>query len=176
MRLTILAILFASCIFAQEAKYTIATKDGNVYKVKSYNSKFKVFKFTLTNGQQREISYENLESIKFIRQRNRRSEPLDVTLEFVRISERNGTLMRVLKKGKCNLYVHEFDYLHYYVVRDGEQIATPIYLKQIISNNFKKTALEYFKDCKEVTNRIKKKEFWKKNIPEMVEYYNNNCE
>ena len=175
MRLTILAILLTTSVIAQEAKYTITTNDGAVYKAKSYNSKVKKFKFTVENGKEKEISYGELKSIKFVRKINRRSKPLDVELRFVRISERNGILMRILKEGRCNLYVHEFNYLHYYVLRDGEQIATPIYLKQIISNNFKKTALEYFDDCKEVTDRIKKKKFWKKNIPEMVEYYNNNC-
>lgn len=176
MRLSIILFFFVSNLFAQKTIYTITKTDNTEYKAKTYNSKFKKFKFTTTNGQELEIPYNQLESIKYTEKENRKSKSENITLKFIRISERNGVLMKVLKEGKCNLYVHEFEYLHYYVLRKNEQIATPIYLKQIISNNFKKTALEYFKDCKKVTDKIKKKKFWKKNIPEMVDYYNNNCE
>lgn len=176
MRLSIILVFFATSLFAQKTVYTITTIDNIEYKAKSYNSKFKKFKFTTTNGKELEVPYNQLKSIKYSEKRKRKSKPEIITLKFIRISERNGVLMKVLKEGKCDLYVHQFQYLHYYVLRSGEKIATPIYLKQIISNNFKKTALEYFKDCENVTDKIKKKEFWKKNIPEMVEYYNNNCE
>lgn len=176
MRLSIILFFFVSSLFAQETIYTIKTNDNKEYKAKTYNSKFKKFKFNTTNGKEFEISYNQLESIEYTRKINKKSKPENITLKFIRISERNGVLMRVLKEGKCNLYVHEFQYLHYYVLRKDEQIATPIYLKQIISNNFKETALEYFKDCKKVTDKIKSKHFGKKNIPEMIDFYNKNCE
>ncbi|GAB1858688.1 hypothetical protein MHTCC0001_35280 [Flavobacteriaceae bacterium MHTCC 0001] len=176
MRLSIMLFFFVSNLFAQKIIYTITKTDNTQYKAETYNTKFKKFKFTTTDGQELEMAYNQLGSIEYFENRYKKLKPENITLKFIRFSERNGVLMKVLKEGKCNLYVHEFQYLHYYVLRKDEHIATPIYLKQTISNNFKKTALEYFKDCKKVTDKIKKKEFWKKNIPEMVEYYNSNCE
>ena len=176
MRLTILFLFIVSSAFAQKTIYTITKTDKTEYKAKSYSDKFKKLRITTIDNKKIDIPYNQLEKIKFVEKKKRRSKPKNVTLKFIRISKRNGVLMKVLKEGNCDLYVHEFQYKHYYVLRNEEQIATPIYLKQILSNNFKKTALNYFKDCRKLTEKIKTKEFTKKNISKMVDYYNSTCE
>ena len=177
MRLTILFFFFVSLLYGQKTTYKITKKDNTEYLAKSYSSKTKYLQFTTINGKEIKMRYTDLDKIEFEYERKLKRKIIKEKkiLKFIRFSNRNGVLMKLLKEGKCDLYVHEFQYLHYYVLRKGEQIATPIYLKQIISNNFKKTALDYFKDCNEVVKKIKTKHFTKKNISKMVDFYNSNC-
>lgn len=85
-----------------------------------------------------------------------------------------------MNSGKCEVYEYR-DYsnvgisVNFYVLREKENIATWLGSKDFVSvMNFKKRALEYFKDCPIVLKKIKKK-FKRKKIPELIEFYNNNC-
>jgi len=178
MRLIILFSFFVSFLYAQKTTYTITKKDNTEFLAKSYSSKTKYLQFTTINNKKIQIPYIELDNIEvdYEKKVKRKIEKGKKILKFIRISNRNGVLMKVLKEGKCNLYAHEFQYTHYYVLRKEEQIATPIYLKQILSNNFKKTAMQYFKDCDKVLKKIESKDFTKKNISEMIDFYNSNCE
>lgn len=60
------------------------------------------------------------------------------------------------------------DYFYYYQ-KETDKIYSP--------NNllFKKEMSKYFSDCKELINKIKAKEFKKKDAEEIVKFYNANC-
>jgi hypothetical protein len=57
----------------------------------------------------------------------------------------------------------------YYTKRNSEEIATSI------TTSFSKTATKYFEDCGVLVQKIKTGKFLKKDIEEIVTYYNNYC-
>ncbi len=57
----------------------------------------------------------------------------------------------------------------FYVKKTNEENATDI------TFSFKSRALKYFSDCKIIIEKIKKREFKKETITEMVYYYNDYC-
>ncbi len=70
----------------------------------------------------------------------------------------------------------EISRIDYYVKKTNEDKllligskGNPLYKK------FKKTAAKYFEDCPILVARINEKEFQVKNIPEMIEFYKENC-
>lgn len=103
-------------------------------------------------------------------------------------------LMEVIEEGKVNLYKessfgiqigitggvgnsnfgaspilsHDYSAV-YYVKRKTEEYATDI------SFSFKSNSSRYFSDCKMLLQKIKKNEFRKKDIVEIVYFYNDYC-
>jgi hypothetical protein len=67
-----------------------------------------------------------------------------------------------------NLEDSEVQY-KYFVKRKNEKLAT------IIHFNFKEKMLDYFSDCPILKKKIVQKIYTKKNIEEMINYYNNYC-
>ena len=103
-------------------------------------------------------------------------------------------LMEVIEEGKVNLYKESslgynvgigvsasksgigagptlsYDFSTvYYVQRKNEAYATDI------TFSFKNNTLKYFSDCKALVEKIKKREFIKKDIVDIVYYYNDYC-
>ena len=66
----------------------------------------------------------------------------------------------------------------YYLSKENEDYVTTIaYIKSInVGKSFEKKAIEYFSDCPELVQKIKAKVFRKRDIEEIVKYYNSNCE
>ena len=64
----------------------------------------------------------------------------------------------------------------YYVQREGEEEVTPLISSGFFSANFKKVALDYFSDCKELIYKIKQEELTKDDFSLIVNFYNYECE
>jgi hypothetical protein len=94
--------------------------------------------------------------------------------------EGNITLYREIKVSNSIVDIMAYNYLKtnylesdvqykYYAKRKNETFPTPILF------NSKEKLLEYFSDCPVLKKKIIQKIFTKKNIEEMIEYYNNYC-
>lgn len=175
--LILIALSLSISSFSQEQIYTITKTDGTIIKAKYFSERTKFIKYTTLNDEDFDLPYREFNKVQYTYQKNKKSEIKQVTARFINFSKRNGMVMILLKEGKCSLYMYYTSQggAHYCVIRENEQIATAIYLKQIISNNFKKTALKYFEDCPKILEKIKSKEFNKKNIQDMIDYYNDKC-
>lgn len=68
-----------------------------------------------------------------------------------------------------NFSTYQFTTETFYVKKKSEEFATDI------SFSFKTTAKKYFSDCKKIIEKINNAKFTRKNIPDMVFYYNEFC-
>lgn len=170
--------------FGQKTVYTITKKDGTVYEAKSYSSLHrKDLKLKKINGEKVRFPYHELDKIEYVETDKwnlLKNGNEDILLKFVKISDRNGKLMMVVVEGYCNLYLnHSYgsanDTSDAFVKRFDEEIATVLFKVQAIRKSFKSNASDYFKDCPKAINGIKSKKFNKKNIKELVVFYNANC-
>lgn len=64
---------------------------------------------------------------------------------------------------------------NFYVMKNGDKLATHLGSNQLFSKNFKKAASEYFKDCPSLVEKIKTKEFKKRDLKTIIDYYNEDC-
>ncbi|WP_190808398.1 hypothetical protein [Flagellimonas sp. S3867] len=62
-----------------------------------------------------------------------------------------------------------------YVRKAGEDEAVYLGNNQLFSKNFKKGATELFQDCPSLIKKIENKEYKKKDIKDIIEFYNNEC-
>ena len=105
-------------------------------------------------------------------------------------------LLKLMEDGKANLYLDYNEYnkvfvigsngispavnssiSHYYVSRAGDEFVTRLGGQgSLFKKNFKKGASEYFKDCPELVKKIENKEFKRRDIEEVVNFYNRECE
>lgn len=69
-----------------------------------------------------------------------------------------------------NFSTYEFTTETFYVKKKSEEFATEI------SFSFKTTAKKYFSDCEKIIEKIRNGKFTRKNIPDMVFYYNEYCD
>lgn len=158
--------------------YNITTKDNRSYQTKGYFIKTKYLKFKTLKGEKVQLPYNLIFEIKYEYKKNKRKNAklIKVTERFIPISNRNGFLMELLVDGYCQLYVNGAGgHNHFWVIKKDEKIATILYMEQLIRKSFKRAALEYFKDCPSLIEKIKSKEFTRKNVKEIVEYYNAEC-
>ncbi len=68
-----------------------------------------------------------------------------------------------------------YDIKNLYVLRTGEEKATHLGSNQLFTKNFKTAASVFFKDCTSLVTKIQNKDFKKKHIKEIVQYYNSEC-
>lgn len=109
---------------------------------------------------------------------------------FYQYKPNEESWLRVIIKGKVNLYKKDATYYYaytstaipaggtvtnYYVEREGENEVFKITSHGEISKNFKKTASAYFKDCPELVEKINNKTYKKTHIEEVIKFYNSNC-
>lgn len=64
---------------------------------------------------------------------------------------------------------------HFLCRNDSEIVEKFIKSDEMLMVNFKKTASNYFKDCPSLVDKLKNKIFKKRDIEEVVTYYNTNC-
>jgi len=66
--------------------------------------------------------------------------------------------------------------ISYYIGNYNDYKVRHLYTKGLpFSKSFKKSMIEYFKDCKDLIEKVKNKEYTKEDIFEVIEYYKNNC-
>ncbi|MGQ7944901.1 hypothetical protein [Flavobacterium sp. WC2509] len=74
------------------------------------------------------------------------------------------------EKLPTNFSIYEFTTETFYVKKKSEEFATDI------SFSFKTTSKKYFSDCEKIIKQINNGKFTRKNIPDMVFYYNEYCD
>ena len=103
-------------------------------------------------------------------------------------------LMKLVEEGNVKLYLDYRAYLtslsrgannmgpakssitSYYVSKDADDLVTHLGDRgNLFSKNFIKAASEYFEDCPELVKKIEDKEYKKRDIEEVVNYYNKDC-
>tara|TARA_B110000259_G_C13942206_1_gene373251 strand:+ start:534 stop:1073 length:540 start_codon:yes stop_codon:yes gene_type:complete len=178
MKLLLTFLFISTFAYSQKTTFIIIKKDGTEIKAKNYSNNLKFLKITHFDKRKTKLNYSQLD--KIIRVDDGRKGIEKTTYQFVRVSKRNGFLMSRIVEGKCNVYANISasgggSSTTYFAKRKNEQIATRIGSKDfMVVYNYKKVALEYFKDCTTLIARIKKK-FKRKKIVELVEFYNKNC-
>ena len=58
------------------------------------------------------------------------------------------------------------------LIRESEEA---VFFNYVELKSFKKRASEYFSDCKDLIFRIEEGKYSRKNLNELVNYYNDNC-
>ncbi|MFD0963317.1 hypothetical protein ACFQ1O_04795 [Pseudofulvibacter geojedonensis] len=139
-------------------------------------------------------SYKDLKSVNYIKIHTNNK---TLMYQFVRIDDTRIKLLKLTVSGAINLYervtnsapmymagggMNGMGYWsgggtinNYYVKRKGEVKATHLGSNQLFTKNFKKAMSEYVKDCNELVVKIQNKEYKKKHLEQIVEYYNSNC-
>lgn len=176
MRLIILFLLFTSIALGQKKDITVFKTNGKELKAKRINNLPKYYKVVLLNGDVVNVPYSQIDRVE--RFEKRKKEMVSVTEEFVRVSKRNGYMMELIVSGKCKMYENPSmsGGNSYYVLREGEKIATLLGANTTFSlGGYKKEALAYFNDCPKAIEKINKK-FKRKETKELVEFYNANCQ
>jgi len=65
---------------------------------------------------------------------------------------------------------------HSFVRKTNDDMATHLGSNDWISKNFKKAASNFFSDCPQLVKKIENKELKKKNLMEIIDFYNNSCD
>lgn len=108
----------------------------------------------------------------------------------------NSIFLEELVKGEISLYkdftanmvmgatpmgaggpmIQSYNIIDYYVKRGNQKSATHLASNELFSKNFKKAASDFFSDCPLLVEKLHKKEFNKKDIKEIVTFYNEKCD
>ncbi len=183
---------------AQKTKAILTFKDGTVLEGLGKIKSFGKVKFRKARKEKAiKYSFEELEKVKIYEG----GEINTYVYRPVKDSEFSKVL-QLIEKGKVTLYrIHSEGYVananmgtggfggagvgfgagnyysinNYYVQRGNEEEVTHLGSNQLFSKNFKKAASSYFADCASLIEKIQTKEFKKRHIREVVEYYNNDC-
>ncbi len=109
---------------------------------------------------------------------------------YKKTAEHGNTLLEQIEKGRLTLYIplgdyhwtakmtteanthHTYSNNNYYVAKKNEEIAVSLES----GKKFKKTASKYFSDCPDLVAKIQSKEYKKRDIVEIVKFYNENCD
>lgn len=198
IKLYLLVLIFIGSIyigFAQKTKAELILKDStHLIGLGKLTNKGQI-KFRKTK-KDKPIKYD-FSDLAFVK-----IEEYDGAKEYVQKPVKDRTtpeILTVIKKGKVNLYKTIFagyNYAppvgpngfgaggvgvaysinHFYVSKEGEEEVTHLGSTHIFSKNFKKAASEYFKDCPVLVEKIQVREYKKRNIEELVAFYNTECE
>ena len=78
--------------------------------------------------------------------------------------------------GQMNMmHGNYYDIKNLYVTKGVNGDVTHLGLNQLFSKNFKNAASDYFSDCPELVAKIQNKEYKKKHIRDIVNFYNLQC-
>lgn len=194
MKKTLLILLFFtvngySQIYTYD-KAEIHFRDGKVEEgyVKILN--FKEIKFrTSLDDKPVKFNYKKINKII------KREDGKDVEYQYkiVKAKRKNyPRLMKLVTSGKVSLYITEhkdivgqnsplmleYDGVSYYMVREDSHIAEYVGAKTIAigRKSVTKGLITYFRDCPNLIEKIENKEFGKKDVIKIIEYYNTHCE
>jgi len=71
---------------------------------------------------------------------------------------------------------HYYNIKDFYVRKMNETHATHLGSNQLFTKNFKKAASDYFEDCPELVKKIQDRTLKKKDLRDIVLFYNNHCD
>lgn len=174
-----------------------AKREGLV-KVSKYGSankaiiKFKQYK----KAQEEQFTHVLVDTLYLIDSKNNE----ETKFKFVELFKDKIYLMKIVSEGKATIYGRQKQvtlwamgtpgygppittflvpfsvgkYNEFFAIRDGEEFPSAI-ITVDLKKGFKKKASEYFKDCPSLVEKIMKKEFKKKDIEKVGEYYNSKC-
>lgn len=196
-----LTLLITLSSFSQNQKATLFFRDGTslegLARITNFGDKIKFKK----DKNSEKIIYNSQKVDKIVIRENDE----DVTYQYKIIKNRKTPLLlEPLKEGKVTLYRdlkqgyspgmqmggygvggmgmnfgggRSYSISSYYVSKDNGNIVIHLGDKgTIFTKNFKKAASEYFKGCSELVKKIQSKEYRKRDVVEIVEYYNENCD
>jgi hypothetical protein len=189
-----LLLLLISLNCFTQTKATILKTNGEVLKgfayVSSYDSNIIKFKKNI-NDKPKKFGHKDIKKVFFIL-----GDESFIEYQFKKISKRKFQLMKVLIKGKLNLYSFTDSVLyntqssgegfgnvsigklhtstHFYLSKNEYGIVDEFPNKSVFKS-FKKNASTYFNDCNELVKKINNREFKNSNVIEVVEFYNSTC-
>tara|TARA_R110002072_G_scaffold274791_3_gene435753 strand:+ start:5541 stop:6104 length:564 start_codon:yes stop_codon:yes gene_type:complete len=170
-------------VFSQEKGHTIHTKSGATFFTKKYSTHKDDISFT-SNKKRQNVSYSQLDKIVY----TGKKEKHNFIKKYIQYSDNAGTLMVELVEGNVSLYTRSemvatgsgpmgptfTNSITYYVKRTNEKIAVNIGINDLFKS-YKKTSTDFFSDCPKLVSKLENKEFKKKEIEEVVIFYNENC-
>ncbi|WP_406684023.1 hypothetical protein N1F78_15215 [Seonamhaeicola sp. MEBiC1930] len=158
----------------------------------AFNSKEKV-KYR-KNRKSKMVKYDEKLVSKII---FRNSDSEIAYFEFIKTSRKKSGLFKIICSGNATLYARSvslttstpmymhgpnggtwnhwhysyFDFNEFYVLRESEEVASPLITARI-SSSFKKRAMEYFSDCNQLVSKLKERIYIKDDIKDVVDEYN----
>ena len=183
-------------IYSQYTKVKIVFKDGTILKGLSKKKGSHQIKFKKERSSKAK-KYQLKEVEEYFEYYNGE----EVKYKYLYIKEsKKYLLMQEVIKDKVSLYIigatgqhvgmgfggnsngfggvggaSSFSIESYYLKRNGEDYVHYITSTGGFSKNFVKSASEFFNDCLILVEKIKKKEYKKRDIREVVKFYNTNC-
>ncbi|MCR9181334.1 MAG: hypothetical protein NXH73_00260 [Flavobacteriaceae bacterium] len=173
----------SSIVICQEKGHTIYTKEGVTYFTKKYSTHKDDISFN-SNKKRQNIPYSQIDKIMY----TGKKENQNFTKKYIYYSEEAGTLMIELVDGIASLYKRSeivvtgagpmgpttSSKTSFYVKRADEKIAVNIGINDLFKS-YKKTSIDFFSDCPKLVSKLENKEFKKREIEEVVVFYNENC-
>lgn len=193
--LVLVCCFVGSIAFAQRDAATLYFKNGKQLTGLAKLVNGDQVKFKKSKGDKAEkYHFENLEQVVI----NDREEPST----YIYLETRDGyyNVVRELEIGSVNLYVLEqtgysspmfvggtngqmnmmpgnyYDIKNLYVTKGINGEVTHLGSNQLFSKNFKNAASDYFSDCPELVAKIQNKEYKKKHVKDIVNFYNLKCQ
>jgi len=193
--LLVLCLGVSTVNFAQNTKAVLQFKDGTTKtglgKIVGNKVKFKMNKY----DKAIKYSFTLLDSVKI------HSNIGQITYVGIKVKGyEEPIVLQPIRRGKVNLYQrvtvgynpgfvnsgfgggmgytgagYNYSFNDFYVKKQGEAEAFHLGSNQLFTKNFKEAASDFFKDCPELVKKIEDKEFKKKQLKEIVEFYNNQC-
>ena len=192
-----LLILAASQSFSQKTRAELIFKDGSLLEgiAEPINNNYIKFRkehkakkeyFTFEEVDTLKVYYDFVPKIYVLVKIKNRSVPK--VLELARagrnvvyyrdIIQGNIAPMAFSSMGSGGSMISGGGYInikHSYVRKTNEEEAEHLASSNWISKNFKKSASSFFSDCPELVGKIQNSEFRKRDLKEIIEFYNTKC-
>ncbi|WP_029448578.1 hypothetical protein [Cellulophaga baltica] len=190
-----LSFLFSSFCFSQKSEGRIIYTDGKVREgyVKLNGAHFVKFK-SVKKAKAEKVDFSELASVEI-----KNDDEVSIYKNISVVGKDEPLVLEEVVKGAVTLYnlntqgfssvfapsgmggaplnigPMTYDIKNLYVLRTGEEKATHLGSNQLFTKNFKTAASVFFKDCTSLVTKIQNKDFKKKHIKEIVQYYNSEC-
>ena len=189
--------LLVASSYAQKINATLVLKDGKVLKGYGKLTNSNVIKFRATKkGKKQFYSFEEqVDTLKLFTEQN--------PIIYVRMKVKDKTELLVLEVAKVgkNVFLYTstsqgysgatgigtgglgspvavgnfYSISNSYVRKANEDEVYHLGSDRLFSKNFKKAASDYFKDCPALVEKIQAREFKKKDLEEIIDFYNEKC-
>jgi hypothetical protein len=186
-KILLLIILFTGVYMHAQKNVTLFFRNGDSLKVISYvSSGMTTIKYRISEDSKKiKVDYKKVKKVV-------RYFKSDSTTYTYKIKKGYTTpiLLEQVASGKMYLYRFNFtrnsnfgngmsmssNHSEYYICKEDKDVVITFNASGIfIENSFRKKSKIIFKDCPALLKKILDKTWKMKNIPEIVEYYNNQC-